>query len=501
MWAFESVFYQIYPLGLCGALQAANPDRPGPAADTAKAGANVRAEAAAQADRTDNGNKGIRPEVTDDGADAMQEGADAARKQETNRLGALANWIPHLQSLGANAVYFGPIFSSDRHGYDTRDYRVVDPRLGSNEDFAALCDALHAAGIRIILDGVFNHVGRGFWAFRDVQQRRQASPYCDWFVNLDFGRDDGYGDGFYYEGWEGHYELVKLNLQNKAVVDYLMESVSGWIRDFGIDGLRLDVAYLLPEDFLRRLRRHTSEQKGEFFLLGEMLHGDYSRLMNPEMLHSVTNYQVYKGMWSSFDDLNFFEINYTLEQHFGALYKGSHPMNFADNHDVTRAASVLTNKEHLPLLHALVFSIPGIPCVYYGSEWGVKGEKAQGDDALRPAFDAPRTNELTEFIARCAKCFRSEHALQYGTFRKVLLTNRQYIFERAYEGERILIAFNADSAPYRANFEAGAEKAVDLLDGQVRTFAGGCMLAPYSVAYWKLQPRADDRDDKTGKRK
>ena len=282
----------------------------------------------------------------------------------------------------------------------------MDCRLGTNEDFAAVCDTLHRAGIRVVIDGVFNHVGRGFWAFRDVQEKKWDSPYKDWF-HINFDGESNYGDGFWYEGWEGHYELVKLNLRNPAVVDYLLSCVQFWREAFGIDGLRLDVAYCLDREFLTRLRAFTDSLDPEFFLVGETLHGDYNQWVNDRMLHSCTNYECYKGLWSSLNSMNLFEIVHSLKRQFGpepwTLYKGKHLLCFVDNHDVTRAASILQNPRHLPLLYGLMFGMPGIPCVYYGSEWGEEAVKIPGtDDNLRPCFDAPKWNGLTDTIAAMA---------------------------------------------------------------------------------------------------
>lgn len=435
MWADESVFYQIYPLGFCGA----------PAE-----------------------NDGVT----------------------VNRIAKIGGWAEHISRLGANAVYLCPVFDSDRHGYDTRDYRRLDPRLGTNEDFKAVCRALHEHGVRVVLDGVFNHVGRGFWAFRDVQEKKWDSPYKDWF-HIDFGGNSGYNDGFWYAGWEGHYELVKLNLRNPAVVDYLLDCIRFWVEQFDIDGLRLDVAYCLEPDFLRRLREFADHIKPGFFLVGETLHGDYNRWVGDGLLHSCTNYECYKGLWSSLNSNNLFEIVHSLKRQFGpepwTLYKGKHLLCFADNHDVTRAASVLTNPAHLPLLYGLVFGMPGIPCVYYGSEWGTQAHKSQGDAALRPCFDAPQWNSLTDAIAAMAKAHRENRALCYGDFKDVLLTNRQTVFQRRTDSERVLVAVNADSQPYTAHFDAGCGRAVDLLTGKEHDFGGGSELPPYSVAYWKCE--------------
>ena len=393
MWAYESVFYQIYPLGFCGAP------------------------------------------FENDG-------------QLEHRILKVNDWIPHMKKLGINAIYFSPVFESDTHGYNTRDYHTIDCRLGTNEDFKEVCRKLHDNGIKVVLDGVFNHVGRGFWAFQDVLKNRENSPYLSWF-NINLGGNSNYNDGLWYEGWEGNYDLVKLNLQNNEVVEYLLDAVTFWIQEFDIDGIRLDVAYCLDFEFLKRLRRHVDSIKKDFFLVGEMLHGDYNQRMNDEMLNSATNYECYKGLHSSFNSMNMFEINHSLLRQFGpeqwTLYRGKHLLNFVDNHDVTRVASILSNERHLPLIYALMFGMPGIPCVYYGSEWGAKADKSQGDPALRPCFDAPEYNELTEFISKLAEAKKSSRELNYGDFTSVVLTNKQCIFKRTVDGECVYVCINASS--------------------------------------------------------
>lgn len=435
MWAEESVFYQIYPLGFCGAPR------------------------------------------QNDG-------------QCQPRILKVIDWVEHIRKLEADAVYFSPLFESDAHGYDTRDYRTLDCRLGKDEDFIKVCSALHEAGIRVVLDGVFNHVGRGFWAFQDVLRNREGSPYRDWFY-LDFSRDSNYHDGLWYEGWEGHFELVKLNLKNEELIAHLFSCIRSWVERFDIDGLRLDVAYCLDRGFLQRLRAFCNTLKPDFFLVGEVLHGDYNAFLGEGMLDSVTNYECYKGLYSSFNSHNLFEIVHSLLRQFGpeswALYRGKHLMCFVDNHDVTRVASILQDPGHLPLIYALLFSMPGIPCIYYGSEWGALGEKQNGtDDALRPSFPQPQENDLTEWIIRLTTARRKSRALREGSFRSLLLQNRQAIFERAIDGERVLVAINMDAAPYMAHFDAGAGRARDLISGEEHDFGGGSLLAPYSACYWQI---------------
>ena len=342
-----------------------------------------------------------------------------------------------------------------------------------------------------MLDGVFNHVGRGFWAFQDVLQNRENSRYKDWFARIDFGGNSNYNDGLWYEGWEGNYDLVKLNLRNEEVVQHIFNAIKGWIEEFDIDGLRLDVAYCLDEDFARRLRSFCDSQKQDFFLVGEMLHGDYNRMMNDQMFHSVTNYECYKGLFSSFNSMNMFEIVHSLLRQFGpenwTLYKGKHLLSFVDNHDVSRIASNLTNEKHLPLIYAMMFGMPGIPCVYYGSEWGAKANKSEGDPALRVSFDAPVYNDLSAFITKLAEAKKNSEALNYGSFRSVVLTNRQCIFARETANERVFVAINADENSYTAHFDAGCGQAVDLITGDIHDFGGGSELAPYSAAFWKME--------------
>ena len=435
MWAYESVFYQIYPLGFCGAP------------------------------------------FENDGV-------------EKPRILKVIDWIGHIVKLGADAIYFSPVFESDTHGYNTRDYKKIDCRLGSNDDFVKVCEKLHKEGIKVVLDGVFNHVGRGFWAFQDVLANRENSRYRDWF-HIDFGGNSNYNDGLWYEGWEGNYDLVKLNLRNEEVIQHIFDAVKFWIETFDIDGLRLDVAYCLDKDFLKRLRQFTDSLKEEFFIVGETLHGDYKQWANNEMCHSVTNYECYKGLYSSFNSMNMFEINHSLLRQFGpenwTLYKGKHLLSFVDNHDVSRIASLLQNEKHLPLIYALAFGMPGIPCVYYGSEWGTKARKEEGDPALRASFEEPEWNELTDFISRLSEAKKSSEALNYGDFRSIVLTNKQCIFERKSEHERVLVAINADEAPYTAHFDAGCGMAQDLITDTPHDFGGGSELPPYSAAFWKME--------------
>lgn len=435
MWAYNSVFYQIYPIGFCGAP------------------------------------------VHNDGACVP-------------RIRKLLDWSEYLENLGIDSIILNPIFESDNHGYDTRDFKTIDCRLGTNEDFAEVCKNLHAHHVKIVLDGVFNHVGRGFWAFKDVQEKKWDSPYKDWFI-VNFDGNSGYDDGFWYEGWEGHFELVKLNLKNPQVVDYLLDCVKFWIETFGIDGLRLDVAYSLDHDFMRRLRTFTQELKPDFALIGEVLFGDYNIIVNDSMLQSCTNYECYKGLYSSFNSMNMFEIAHSLQRQYGAenwcIYRGKHLMTFVDNHDVTRLASILTNKEHIPLAYGLLFGMPGIPCIYYGSEWGEEGVKAPDNDyALRPCFKEPAPNALTDFIRTLIQIRQTSDALCNGGYRNVVLTNHQLVLERASEKEKVFVAINASGDDFTANHGDLNGSAKDMITGEEVVMNGQLTLPAYSIQYLKF---------------
>ncbi|MBQ9156529.1 MAG: maltodextrin glucosidase [Eubacterium sp.] len=444
MWYEEAVIYQIYPLGLCGAM-----------------------------DKDDDGHRILR----------------------------VLDWVDHIKKLGASCVLFNPVCESDFHGYDTRDYNAIDHRLGTIDDFKKVCEKIHAAGMKVMLDGVFNHVGRGFWAFQDVKEKKWDSPYKDWF-RLSFDGDTQYHDGFWYEGWEGYLELPRLNLDNPEVRGHQFEAIRQWVDLYDIDGLRLDVAYCLSDYYLREIRRFTSQLKPDFVLLGETLHGDYNLWMSDEKCHAVTNYECYKGLYSSFNSANMHEISFSLNRQYGyenwCIYRGRHLLSFVDNHDVDRIASILTDKNNLPVIYGLLFAMPGVPSIYYGSEWGIEGKKSGRDEEIRPAIEKPEWNQLTDRIAAYARLRADHPALAYGGYRNLHVWSKQLVFERAFngsqpwdggpalDGERIIFALNMDSQPYYAPFDAGVSEGRDLLTGEKVTFDGGRSLPPYSVAFWKV---------------
>lgn len=422
-WFDEAVFYHIYPLGLTGA-----------------------------------------PKTNSYGA-------------PEHRLNTLIPWISHIREIGCNALYIGPLFESVGHGYETTDYKKLDSRLGDNKDLTNFVGECHKQGIKVILDGVFNHTGRDFFAFKDIQQNRENSQYKDWYCNVYFNGNNEYNDGFSYDNWGGYNLLVKLNQRNPAVRDYICDVIRFWVSEFDIDGIRLDAADVLDFDFMKSLRHVANEVKPEFWLMGEVIHGDYNRWVNEGTLHSVTNYQLHKALYSGHNDHNFFEIAHTVKRLYemgGNKPDGLKLYNFVDNHDVERIYTKLCNKAHFVPVHVLLYTLPGVPSIYYGSEFGIEGKKEKfSDDSLRPALslddykDALTNNVCTKTVAALGFARQRIKALSYGDYRELILTNRQYAYSRSFENESAIITANNDDSSYVMTVPAGnAAVYVGVLSGE-----------------------------------
>ena len=424
-WYNEAIFYHIYPLGLTGA-----------------------------------------PKTNDYSA-------------PVSRLNTLLPWIDHIKEIGCTALYIGPLFESVGHGYETTDYKKLDSRLGTNEDLKNFVAVCHEKGIKVIFDGVFNHTGRDFFAFKDIQQNREHSRYLNWYCNINFGGNNEYNDGFSYENWGGYNLLVKLNQRNPEVQNYICDVIRFWVSEFDVDGIRLDAADVLDFDFMRALRRTAAEVKEDFWLMGEVIHGDYSRWVNGETLHSVTNYALHKALYSGHNDHNYFEIAHTVKY---LLNMGNLDLyNFVDNHDVERIYTKLSNKAHFAPVHVLLYTLPGIPSIYYGSEFGIEGKKEKfSDDSLRPALnlkdyaDATTTNPNTALIAALGKVRQHTPALSYGSYAELQLTNRQFAFARDLDGVRVIVTVNNDDNAAGMNLPAGnCAEYVGALTGQKVSVEGG----------------------------
>lgn len=438
-WFDEAVFYHIYPLGLAGAPRENHYEAP------------------------------------------------------VSRLRELEPWIDHIRRLGCTALYIGPLFESGSHGYDTTDYRRLDSRLGTNEDLKAFVARCHEAGLRVVFDGVFNHTGRDFFAFADLRQNRESSPYRDWYCNVNFWGNNAFGDGFSYQNWGGHDLLAKLNQRNPEVQGYICDTIRFWVSEFDVDGIRLDAADVLDFDFMRMLRRIANEVKPDFWLMGEVIHGDYTRWVNGELLHAVTNYTLHKALYSGHNDHNYFEIAHTVRRLYDM--SGRNPLglrlyNFADNHDVERLPCKLRHWEHQVPIYILAYTLPGVPSVYYGSEFAIEGRKEQGSDwSLRPqlSLDNLTANAVTNVLTRLGQVRCTTKALSYGSYRELVLTNRQYAFARELDGITVLVAVNNDDNAAGLSLPAGSGVYRGALTGQTVSAENGRLqltIAPNSGEIW-----------------
>ena len=435
-WYDEAVFYHIYPLGMTGA-----------------------------------------PKENDYG-------------KPVERLNKLLPWISHIKNIGCNAIYIGPLFESVGHGYETTDYQKLDSRLGTNETLKNFVAECHAQGIKVIFDGVFNHTGRDFFAFKDIKANRENSRYKDWYCNVNFWGNNSFNDGFGYENWGGYDLLVKLNQKNPEVINYICDVIRFWVDEFDVDGIRLDAADVLDFDFMKALRRTANEVKTEFWLMGEVIHGDYTRWANADTLHSVTNYNLHKALYSGYNDHNFFEIAHTVKRLYemgGSRPDGLKLYNFVDNHDVERITSKLSSKAGFVPVHTMLYTLPGIPSIYYGSEFGIEGRKGQGaaaDTPLRPELVyedwAPKAadNEYTKFVAALGNIRQQVKELSYGDYKELMLTNRQYAYSRAYQGSTVIVMVNNDDNAYTISVPANGEY-MGALSGQ-KASANGTLSAKIS---------------------
>jgi len=426
-WYDEAVFYHIYPLGLTGA-----------------------------------------PKQNEYG-------------EPVHRLNTLYPWISHIKEIGCNAIYIGPLFESVGHGYETTDYKKLDSRLGTNEDLTNFVAECHKQGIRVILDGVFNHTGRDFFAFQDIKRNRENSQYKDWYCNVNFWGNNSYNDGFSYQNWGGYDLLVKLNQRNPAVKDYICDVIRFWVREFDIDGIRLDAADVLDFDYMKALRHVANEVKPDFWLMGEVIHGNYSRWANNETLHSVTNYMLHKALYSAHNDHNYFEVAHTIKYVSGMAGGGLKLYSFVDNHDVERIYTKLSNKAHFYPIHIMLYTLPGIPSLYYGSEFGIEGRKERSSDAsLRPALnyedykDAVKTNPCTKLIAALGKIRRNTPALYNGEYKELELQTTHFAYARMLDGKSVVVAVNNSDGDVHMNLACGnSAEYVGALTGERVSVQGG----------------------------
>jgi cyclomaltodextrinase len=429
-WVQHAIWWQVYPLGFTGAEQQGDPDGP------------VR-----------------------------------------QRLDRLVEWLDYAVELGASGIALGPIFASQSHGYDTVDHLRIDPRLGDADSFARLVEAAHGRGLRVLLDGVFNHVGRAFPAFRRVLEQGPSAPEADWFRltwpdGAGPGTEPGYGD------FEGHSELVALNHDSPAVVDHVVEVMNHWL-DAGADGWRLDAAYAVPEAFWARVLPRVRDKHPDVYVVGEVIHGDYPGFVEASGVDAVTQYELWKSIRNALAEGNLFELDWNLKRH-NEFLETFVPMTFVGNHDVTRLASALP-EQLLPHALAVLFTVAGTPAVYYGDEQayrGVKEERAGGDDQIRPEFPTDGPESLSELgmpvfhvHQELIGLRRRNPWLHTARTTAVELQNTRAVLEsRSADGTRRLrLALNLDDQPA----ELPVPGAVEVLAGPGGLHEGKAGLGPH----------------------
>lgn len=350
---------------------------------------------------------------------------------DEHRLRRITEWFDHAIELGASGIALGPIFASRTHGYDTTDHYRIDPRLGDDNDFDLLVAEAHRRGLRILFDGVFNHVGPDF-----------PRDHEGWFRDYTF---------------EGHGDLTTLNHDNPEVADYVVDVMSHWL-ERGADGWRLDAAYAVPAGFWAAVLPRVRREHPEAWFVGELIHGDYAAVVAEAGFDSATQYELWKAIWSSLNDGNFYELDWALQRHNEFLGSFA-PLTFIGNHDVTRIASQLEHPAHVAHALVLLMTVGGIPSVYAGDELahrGVKEERFGGDDAVRPEFGSPpvpldadgaKLWALHQYLIG----LRRRHAwLHAATTTTLLLDNRHYVYRTHHGDAALIVVLNIDDAPLEA---------------------------------------------------
>lgn len=366
--------------------------------------------------------------------------ADPAPTADEHRLRRIVEWLDYAVELGASGLSLGPVFASRTHGYDTTDHLRIDPRLGDDSDFDHLVGAARDRGLRVLLDGVFNHVGTEFPRYQDAAAGGDKS----WF------RERG-GE---FATFEGHDGLIALNHRNSEVVDYTVDVMCHWLGR-GADGWRLDAAYAVPDRFWAQVLPRVRQSHPDAWFVGEVIHGDYVARVHDSGFDSVTQYELWKATWSSLNDGNFHELDWALTRH-NEFLDTFVPMTFIGNHDVTRIASQLSDPGHVEHALVLLLTLGGTPSIYAGDEVayrGVKEERFGGDDAVRPEFHRPHegVGEHGQQVFRTHQHLiglRRRHPwLHTARTAPLAVTNRGYVYEARNGDDTLVVALNIADEP------------------------------------------------------
>jgi glycosidase len=416
-------------------------------------------------------------------------------------LAGIQKRLDYLVDLGVNALYLNPIFQSAApHRYHITDYYRIDPKLGTMQDFLNLLDEVHRRGMRLVLDGVFNHCGRGFFAFNDVLENQAESPYKDWFHIKRFPVDAfSPGEAEDYLAWWNIKSLPKFNTSNPEVRRYLLDVARYWIEQ-GIDGWRLDVPNEIDDDhFWAAFRQVVRNTNPEAALIGEIWEinprwvgdGHFDGLMNYPVRDAVLDLLKGRTGVVQFADLLDQVVNAYPWEHTLAMY------NTLGTHDTKRVRTSLDGDlRRVGLAFIFLIAYPGVPAVYYGDEIGMEGDKDPDSRRTFPWTEELWDTDLRELVKRLIAERKHSKALQSGTYQRVWMDESRggFAFLRCAGEEQVMVIMNSGDTHMTAAIPVGAmgwqngDRVEDMIRGGVVEIRGEMMhidLAEYS-GVWLL---------------
>lgn len=365
--------------------------------------------------------------------------------QPVNRLAKIRQYYPHFQQLNIGAIYFGPVFESCTHGYDSINYTQIDRRLGTSQLLHEIIDELHQQKIKVIFDAVFNHTSRLFPAFIDLKNNQTRSPYQSWYKKINFRENTVWQDGFSYQYYQDCVELPEINLSNPEVQRFFLSIIQYWFSQFKIDGLRLDVAYLLPPDFLNKIKKLSTDLNPDSILIGETITPQQISLVDDQLIHTATNFPLYQHIHQSFTQNDFWQLKNIFRQQ-----KNIPLFNFLNNHDTSRIFSQLEDQQHLQSAFVILLTHPGQPCLYYGDEFLLDGLKqSKHDQQVRskmPNHQHLNTDQLnhSQFISKLIKIRQRNHFISKGQIRIIHCHHQSISYLIQNENKYLYIVINAN---------------------------------------------------------
>ena len=393
----------------------------------------------------------------------------------------LEEHLSYLKVLGVDAVILGPLFSEDPLCYGAKDFTKINPALGTEEELCHYINLAHSMGLRVVFDEAVLFSSRAFFAFQDLLEKGEKSPYKTWYKDVDFTERAESGDAFSYSSWKELENYPLFNFDDEDLRMYIVERIKEWISRYDIDGIRLAHCPSMDIHFQKSLRYFTGQMKPEFFLLGDNKQGELARYINVETLQSVCNYDVYRAIVKAFNEKNFYELVSGLGKNPELLLQSN---TFLENPRTDRIATVLKDRRNLYAAYTALFALPGRVALYYGAEYGLSGTKEEDEDALlSPSFTKAEytPDAFTSYIAKLAEIHGKNSELQNGGYKEIYLDHRLYAFLRTDENSGVLAVLNNDSMdqfihlhiPFRARlaFDLVNQDEVEIGDdGRLRVF-------------------------------